>query len=1361
MFDPVSTYRIQFSKEFTFTDLERIIPYLHDLGIRTIYASPVFTAVAGSTHGYDGTDPLRINPEIGTDEQLREISSRLKTYGISWIQDIVPNHMAFHHTNTWLMDVLEKGRASEYADYFDIVWDAPLYNGRLMVPFLGGTVTRAISDGDLQLCWTSEKFMLQCGDLLFPLSARSAAMVQSLNAAPRTCVQMINESPMLLEQIVHEQHYILCSWKETSTQINYRRFFTVNGLICLNMQHEHVFDAYHRYILGLVSDGIFQGLRIDHVDGLSDPAGYLERLRHKAGSELYITVEKILQHNEYLPDNWPVQGNTGYDFLGMVNNLLTDPSAERAFTGLYNSIVGDQQEPSMQALHKKALILYEHMGGELDNLYRLFKTLFPQQAATVRGQDLKDAIGAVLIHCPVYRYYGNRFPLHADEQEQLAQLFRKLHTKAAPGTLYTTATDVDTALQILEQLFLHPDLHNPAALQHTAQFYSRLMQFSGPLTAKGVEDTLMYTYNRFIGHNEVGDSPEIFGQTPGAFHEQMINRRQQWRLSGNTTSTHDTKRGEDARARLNVLTEIPELFRKQVLEWQKLNKGLKHNDAPASNDEYLIYQALLAAYDPLQETELEKRFSAYLQKAMREAKVYSDWSEPDEQYEGATTRFASALLDRQSDFYNSFISFYSRIADGGMMNALSQLLLKFTCPGIPDVYQGTELWDFSLVDPDNRRKVDYDKRMMMLQPKPGQSALTIQELWNTRADGQIKLKLTQLLLHVRTQYSSLFADGFYIPLEVTGAHHEHIFAFARRKELTWIITAIPLHPTALADKQKKAITHIDWADTGIIIPADLPGKWENLVTNTTGIHNGSIAVAELFAGFPLALIRLEFTEKKRSAGVLMHITSLPSRFGIGDFGPEAKRFAGILADCNQRYWQILPLNPTNQAGHYSPYSSGSCMAGNTMLISPELLAGEGLLDKEMLSLYTVTPTEEADFTEAARIRSILLPKAYEAFKERNDPVEQELYTTFCTTEAAWLDDFACYILLKEAHNGLPWNEWFHPYKSRNAKALKMFTKEHREKLDEIRWQQYIFFKQWNAFKRHCTMLGIRLFGDIPFYVSFDSADVWAHPDIFSLDVNGNVSGIAGVPPDYFSEDGQLWHMPTFRWDVLHERGYDWWIERLRKNTSLFDLLRLDHFRAFESYWEVPAGETTARNGEWKPGPRHEFFKAAQQSLGTLPFVAEDLGGEMEKVYTFRNELNLPGMKVLQFAFGENIGTAIDIPHNFDTHNCIVYTGTHDNNTANGWYEEELKPEDRSRLDAYTGIFTESSTVHDVICRMAHASIADIAILPMQDILGLGKQSRMNTPGAYTHNWFWRVLPKQVDDNTTAKLRSWTRLYGRI
>ena len=1402
MFNPVSTYRIQFHKEFTLQDLEKIIPYLRQLGVSTVYASPIFEAVPGSAHGYDAVNPLVINPEIGNEESFRVVRQKLADAGIQWLQDIVPNHMAFDHRNAWLMDVLEKGEQSVYAPFFDITWNTRLFKGKLMVPFLGDTLDAVIEKGDLQLAYEGGRFVLKYFDSYYPLkiysylavleAAESNDAIKSLaeqieqihqqeessalqaswnelllqlqsllknetvKASINSALAAINSDKAKLKQLASEQYYRLCHWQETDSRINYRRFFTVNGLICLNIQDQSVLETHHAFTRQLVEEGLFQGLRIDHIDGLYNPTEYLQRLRAMAGDEAYIIVEKILEPGEDLPSHWPVQGNSGYDFLSMVNNLFTRNESKAAFTEFYEELTGDYTSLHQQIHNKKSHILYEHMGGELENLYQLFLQLNladKRQLARIPSDDLKSAIGEFLIRFPVYRFYGEQVPLSGEEEKGVRDILQALRRAGESGE----------AVGVLEAVLLHRPHENNADLNdRIRQFYQRMMQFTGPLMAKGVEDTLMYTYHRFIGHNEVGDAPEAFGDTVDGFHRKMLARKEAWPLSLNGSSTHDTKRGEDTRARLNVLTDLHVEWLAHVTEWRELNKDLKKGGAPDDNDEYFLYQVLVGNYPMPGEDEdaFATRIHDYLQKALREAKVHSNWTEPNTTYEEGVKAFALALLDKKGAFWKSFSAFIEKIADHGIINSLSQLVLKATCPGVPDVYQGCEFWDFSFVDPDNRRPVDYEKRQQVLQSFEGKSEDDLfSELWETRYSAHVKLWLTQQLLQLRKTNPDLFAEGEYIPLGVEGAYKNHVLAFARRHKSAVQVVAVPLHTALLCKEQEKTFFEIDWKDTKIILPKEIESSLETVFTRSQVEKGKGLLAADLFSHFPVAILKARQETNIRGAGLLVHISSLPSAFGIGDMGPEAKQFADFLYRTKQKFWQLLPLNPTEEGQGYSPYSALSSKAGYPLLISPELLVKEGLLQAEDLRTRRLPKEAHTDFAEGERVKEEMFEIAFAAFLHDKEHPLHDAFRLFIKTEKEWLDDFALYMQLKKVHEGKPWFDWPDEFKKRDEEALKKFGQKHSREIKKIKWLQFIFAQQWHDLRSYCNKRNIRFIGDLPFYISYDSSDVWAAREIFAVDEEGKRTGVAGVPPDAFSDDGQLWGMPVFRWDVLKENGYAWWIGRLRKNIELFDLVRLDHFRAFAAYWEVPEGEQTARKGKWVPGPGAEFFQAVEMALGDLPFVAEDLGDIDADVLHLRDAFRLPGMKVLQFAFGGDMPHSDYIPHNYEK-NFLVYTGTHDNNTTVGWFRTEAGEDVKSRIRQYAGMEVSEHNVHLVLARLAYSSVASIAVLPIQDVLGLDESARMNVPSSAQNNWSWRLKPGQLNAATERLLLEWTRVYNR-
>ncbi|TCJ19154.1 malto-oligosyltrehalose synthase [Flaviaesturariibacter flavus] len=1374
-YNPVATYRIQFHKDFTLADLERQVDYLAALGIRTLYASPVFTAVPGSTHGYDALNPHEINPEIGTLDDLRRVSRKLREKGIGWLQDIVPNHMAYDTRNPWLRDMLEKGRGSAYAAFFDVTWNDQVASGHIMAPFLGKSLEDAINDGEISLALEDGRFCLRNYDSSYPLRLRSyetvlqgdgasdairqwlqqagelRAIEDSDQYTPRfeelvlqlsgllkndvvsgyinERLSALNENKAALLELANDQVYRLCHWQETDGRINYRRFFTVNGLICLNQQVPEVFDTFHRFISELVQEGIFQGVRVDHVDGLYDPTAYLEQLRRLLGPECYIVVEKILEREEELPAAWPIEGTTGYEFLAQVNGILTDSRSSQAFTRYYYSLVPDHRTPLQQVRDKKTQILYHHMGGELENLYQLLMQLLqPEQYAQLRTEDLKTAIAEFLLHLPVYRWYGNALPLPSEESAQVHAVMEQARS---------SRPDLSPALGLLEHTLLHPE-PDPVRAAAILHFYRRLMQLSGPLMAKGVEDTLMYTHFRFLGHNEVGDAPAHFGWRIEAFHQAMARRQAEWPLALNATSTHDTKRGEDVRARLQALSAMPEAWLEAVKAWMQ-ERGA--DDIPDANDAYGLLQTLVGSYpnDDAELPEYRTRLEAFMEKALRESKRRSDWGRPDETYETAAKTLAKEQLASGSAFERHFGKLRRRVAEFGYYNSLIQLLLKCTCPGVPDVYQGCEGWDLSLVDPDNRRPVDYKLR----------------HEWSAGKKAPGKFRFLQALLALRNADSELFTFGRYQPLRAEGKLGEQVLAFARLQEERILVVAVPLWLASLGERPDE----IDWADTRIVLPEGTATDWTDAFgRRTVTAARGSLNVAELFERQPYAVLRGTIVEqKRRNAGLLLHITSLPAPFGIGDLGPEACRFADFLYRSGQSYWQLLPINPTEQGQGHSPYSSTSSSAGNRLLISPELLLQEGLVSAEQVDAARLEASDSVDYTAVEQAKNSLLQQAWETF--RANAADADAFSVFCELERGWLDDFAAYSVLKKHHDGEPWYEWAPEWKLRDPLALARLEAESGAALEQVRWEQFIFSRQWQALRDYCTQRGIRLVGDLPFYVSYDSADVWAHRGLFRLDEEGARLGLAGVPPDAFSADGQLWGMPVFDWAALRRREYDWWIARLHRNLELFDIVRLDHFRAFAAYWEVPADAETAREGQWVEGPGAHFFETVKEQLGDLPFVAEDLGDIDAAVLQLRDRFSLPGMKVLQFAFGEDLSASPHIPHNYDTR-FFVYTGTHDNNSTRGWWRTEADVATRARLRRYAGHVPDESSVAETLCRMALSSVAQTCILPVQDLLGLDEGSRMNTPASAGGNWGWRLTPGQLQKDIGRRLRSWTELYNR-
>lgn len=1359
-----STYRLQFNRQFDFRKCTGIVTYLHDLGVETLYASPILKAVSGSPHGYDGTDAHQINPEIGDLDQLIALKKELRCVDMKWLQDIVPNHMAYHPANIWLADLLKHGKASVYNDYFDTIYASSFFGtGKLMLPILARALDEVLQAGELSVSYEEQQLWFRYFEHRLPLSSAShthilndrytANEVSSLDAVSYRrwlCERLadINQDMDKLRAILDKQHYRLCLWTATDRQINYRRFFTVNGLICLNVQNDHVFEDTHRFIIGLLENKIIDGLRIDHIDGLYNPGKYLRDLRQRCGPETYIVAEKILERTENLPSDWPIQGTTGYDFLALCNNVCTCANGEVALTQFYEKLIKDHTPIEKQQIDKKRMILTRYMQGEVDNLHGLFLDI-------VKGRNYGDIDGTrevielFLAHFPVYRLYEEKFPFRSHAFNTLMQVFDAMMADAphsAPG------------IQMLREVFERAQQEPDFDYRHKAGvLFQRFMQFTGPIMAKGVEDTLMYTYHRFIAHNEVGDHPGQFGISYSEFHDAMRERQKMWPAALNTTATHDTKRGEDVRSRLQIWSAWPEEWIRQVGLWEEIVEQHAPAPIPHPNDRYFIYQALFGSY-PMPGTpddDFCDRFIRYLTKYLREGKIHSDWSKPNKAYEQDIHRFAQFLLAKDGVFYPCFYACFRRVVDFGVYNSLTQVMLKLTCPGVPDIYQGTELWDLSFVDPDNRRSVCYETRKKYLNEiKDRQDAALVRSLWEERYNGKIKLWLVRTLLHLRKKHIALSPKGDYIPLVVEGKYRRNILAYARRYENQYVVTVVALHLAAIEALRDAPRTEMDWDDTTVILPTQIPIKWQHLLYPCEG-EGKALHVKHIFRELPVAIIHYTQPSNPRSAGILMHITSLPSRWGMGDLGEVAYDFARFLHGSGQRWWQILPLGPTSSAQNYSPYSTRSAMAGNPLLIDIDTLLQEGLLKPDEIEGQIPSTTSGVDFRRVERTKMRLLHRAFLRADIETDPD----FDNFCAEQAYWLEDYVDFTALHNTYLDTPWYSWPTPLRARHPQALSTFRKEHAMELRREKWIQYVFFKQWAKLKTYCNSLHIKILGDVPVYVGYDSADVWAHPELFSLAGDGSLRYIAGVPPDYFNAEGQLWGMPTYHWEMHYRNKFQWWIRRLTHNNMLFDKIRLDHFRAFSAYWQVPAPADTAKSGRWVPGPGEDFFNEVRSVLGEMPFVVEDLGDIDDAVYKLRDAFQLPGTKVLQFAFDEDMSSSPHIPHHHIP-NVFVYTGTHDNNTVLGWFQDELDEAGKKRLAAYTSVDVEETNIGDLMMKMAYASVADTAIVPLQDILSLPSEHRMNNPAQSAGSWRWILPSGTLDEHLQRKLKRYTQLYGR-
>jgi len=497
----------------------------------------------------------------------------------------------------------------------------------------------------------------------------------------------------------------------------------------------------------------------------------------------------------------------------------------------------------------------------------------------------------------------------------------------------------------------------------------------------------------------------------------------------------------------------------------------------------------------------------------------------------------------------------------------------------------------------------------------------------------------------------------------------------------------------------------------------------------------------------------------RRSGILLHLTSLPSLFGIGDMGPEAYRFADFLERAGQRLWQILPLVPTDTLMGDSPYSSTSAFAGNPLLISPEKLVEDGLLRASDLSRMPAFPSGRVDYRHAAACKEKILDEAWTRFSACAGGLRYE-YETFCRDEKHWLDGYCLFRALKTLYGRQAWNRWPGELRIGRVKGALRDGGTVASLAEKECFRQFMFFRQWRALKDYCNGLGVLIMGDLPCYVHHDSADVWGNPSLFKLDAKGRPAFVAGVPPDYFSRTGQLWGNPVYDWDALKKSRYGWWVDRVRHNLKLFNLVRVDHCRGLVAYWEVPAGRKTAAKGRWVPAPVDDFFRVLTRAVPRAGLVAEDLGDITPDVRAVLDRLALPGMRVLQFAFGRGEGARYHAPHRHIERD-FVYTGTHDNNTVRGWFEKEAVREDRERLFAYLGRRVGSAQIHVEMVRLAMMSVASTAVIPMQDVLGMGEEARMNRPAGKGHYWRWRLLAGQTDRRLALWLRELAGTYGRV
>jgi (1->4)-alpha-D-glucan 1-alpha-D-glucosylmutase len=807
--DVRATYRVQLHKDFAFDAAADIVPYLAELGISHLYCSPYLQARAGSTHGYDVVDQSRVSDELGGKEGHRRLIATLAEHGMSHILDVVPNHMTVtDRANLWWWDVLRNGHASHYASYFDIDWDPPedkLFR-TILVPILGDHYGRVLESGDIKLERENDDVLVRYFEHVLPTAPGSVEGED---------LERVNSDPETLHRVLERQHYRLAYWRSAGQELNYRRFFSINDLAALRMDNPDVFDQVHRLPLDLVRDGDLEGLRIDHIDGLRDPEGYLHQLRSWA-PEAYLIVEKILEPSEELPRDWPVEGTSGYDFLNRVYGLFVDPAAEQSMTATYESFIGERLDVEELRREKKLLLMETELAADVERLLELFAPLCAQNwnLRDFTRVELRDAVREAIASFPVYRTYVS--PARAEVAERDREYVAEATGRAAKRRPELS--------QLFE--FLHEILLLRVDRSEATELAMRFQQTTGPVMAKGVEDTVFYIYNRFVGLNEVGGDPGTFGISPARFHAETEAAQRNWPRSMLASSTHDTKRSEDVRARLALLSEIPARWRATVGAWRDHNDTHRTGNSPDRNMEYLLYQTLVGAW-PLS----TERALAYVEKAAREAKVHTSWTDPNEEYERALKDFVAAVLADEG-FTTDLESFVRPLIELGHVNALSQQLIKLTAPGVPDIYQGTETWDHSLVDPDNRRPVDYDTRAGLLQQTPGATLLSDDTV------GASKLHLTRSALQVRARLPHAFgARSSYRPLSARGGKAEHVVAFQRGDD---VIAVAPRLVLGLAG---------DWSNTVLELP---DGSWVDELSGAR--FSGSVALRDLLSGMPVALL---------------------------------------------------------------------------------------------------------------------------------------------------------------------------------------------------------------------------------------------------------------------------------------------------------------------------------------------------------------------------------------------------------------------------------------------------------------------------------------------------------------------------
>ena len=817
---PVATYRLQFHRGFKFKDATALVPYLASLGISHVYASPFLKARPGSTHGYDVVDPSQVNPEIGTQGDLKELLRTLKQHGMGMVLDLVPNHMGvLQADNPWWLDVLEKGRASPYARFFDVDWAS----GKLLLPVLGKHYGEALED--LKLEKKNGKWSVRYFEHRFPLNAKSQ---KGLKAPPRDSLE--------LHRLLEKQYYRLAYWRVASDEINYRRFFEITGLAGVRVEDRAVFEATHSLVAQLAKrggklaegTGGIDGVRIDHPDGLADPQQYFEWLA-QLFPRRWIVIEKILAHREQLPEDWPVHGETGYRFVNLLTGVFIDGSAESRFDRIYQRFTGHRRSFAEIARESRWLIMATTLAAELYMLSNWLARIAAGNRFTrdYTASGLRKALGEIAAHFPVYRTYVS--PRGVSDSDR-----RMIDTTVSAAKRSTRLADA-SVFDFVRSVLLLENAPSGKRRNEMLRFSMRFQQFTAPVVAKGVEDTAFYRYNRLIALNEVGGEPARFGVSLQEFHAAAAERARRWPYTMLGSSTHDTKRSEDVSARLAVLSELASAWRITLRRWSQMN-----DSEISRSDQYHFYQALSGVWPGASSPELVERLKAYMLKAAREAKEHTSWINPDAEYEAALERFVTQSLKNEV-FLNDVRHTVARLAHLGLLVGLSQALVKVASPGVPDYYQGTELWDFSLVDPDNRRPVDYALRRKILNSD--------KDLLKDLSDGRAKMQVIRKGLEVRKKFPALFHGAKYTPLYADAGREENIIAFALSDHA--VVAVAPRLFSRLVEADDLApLGTKSWGEARL----PLDGRYVNVLTGERHEARGHVSIAQLLSTFPVALL---------------------------------------------------------------------------------------------------------------------------------------------------------------------------------------------------------------------------------------------------------------------------------------------------------------------------------------------------------------------------------------------------------------------------------------------------------------------------------------------------------------------------